>query len=200
MNYPRVYSHFQQYLFISLITAFLYGLSLIHPYLCYGVLAELGMISIFKMDDAITVIEFTCIFAKVFLSNIWLDLIFNLLTLYKITIRGGTTTSRIYVCIIMSLSVVPFYASDVIASLILSTLAACNFTVVNIFKETLFNKRLMIEYNLTLFFFALLYINIIPIYILQNNIYLVSALIVSFLVIKKKYLRPEDILSSVHVV
>ena len=190
MNYPRTYSHFQQYFFITIITVLLYGSSLI----------GLSMISIFKINDAITAIEFACIFAKVFLSNIWLDLIFNLLTWYRITNRRGTTTSRIYVCMIMSLSVVPFYASDYITSLIFSTLAACNFIVVNIFKETLFNKRLLIEYVLTIFLFSLLYINIIPIYILQDNTYLVSALMISFLVLKKKHLSPEDMISSVCVI
>lgn len=210
MDIPRSYSLSQQYLIIGMIMTLLYGTSLISVYFYYLILFTAAMVSYLMITDKISIIEIACVFAhacihinmtydeKLFVSNIWLDLILHfitaLLTLYRVTQPGA----KIYLLAIVIgsfITLVPTFDSEWIAkqsswNYLFSTLSVCNFSVVNIFRDKLFSKRLVFEYGFTLFLFVTLVYDIIPVYIFQSSryveTYFASCLLVSRLFPNRK--------------
>lgn len=152
---------------------------------------------------------------ELFVSNIWLDLILHLvtslLTLYRVVSYRDTTygallkpDSYIYRYTVMYLSaiiigsfitLIPTFNSELIAkqsswNYLFSTLSVCNFSVVNIFREKFFSKRLIVEYAFTLFLFITLVYDLVPVYIFQTSRY-VETYFVACLMVSRQLIRKE---------
>lgn len=228
MNMPRSYSLVYQYFMVGMIMSTLYGTSLISTYLYYTILATMAIGSYFMITDKVSILEIGCVFAhacihinmtyndEMFVSNIWLDLILHfvtsLLTLYRVVVtQSATGYCKLYLLAIVIgsfITLIPTFNSDWIAkqsswNYLFSTVSVCNFSVVNIFKEKLFSKRLIFEYVFTLFLFVALVYDLIPVYVFQTSryveTYFASCLLISYFVNKEKSSKLKNIPFSVKV-